>query len=261
MLKVISFRDICTYLLRFPNKAYLASLPICLHVIPNSLWSCWPILRRFDKSSRRIKGVWFEHDSWKEEARWRNESHPSWTSVRMVAQPQGTNLQGIIAYDWLHCSLNRFSATLKSIKNICWKLHCNWSRSLNEPKVSWAANKSHIPPTVKVNQLLCFYSRMKWIIVTLELKEEKTRHVTARFHPNCSNLNECYINSFKNTNFQLKNKQKNQTEVEHYSHFSILRCFILKGAGPAEQGSKATLFNGISVCAVNVHEKSYEKSW
>lgn len=35
------------------------------------------------------------------------------------------------------------------------------------------ANKSQIPPNVKVIQLLCFYSHMKLIIITPELKEKK----------------------------------------------------------------------------------------
>lgn len=54
---------------------------------------------------------------------------------------------------------------------------------VSEPKVSQAANKSHIPPNMKVNKLLCSYSHLKRIRLTLEVKEEKKKHVTARVHP------------------------------------------------------------------------------
>lgn len=54
-----------------------------------------------------------------------------------------------------------------------------------------------------------------------------------------TSMNVTSIN-FKILIFSLKTKKKKLNEVEHYSHCNILRRFILKGAGPAEQRSKAT---------------------
>lgn len=54
----------------------------------------------------------------------------------------------------------------------------------------------------------------------------------------------------------IKKKNPKLNQVEHYSHFSILRYVVLKGTGIAKQESKAALFDGISGCDINTHEKS-----
>ena len=88
-----------------------------------------------------------------------------------------------------------------------------WSRSLSEPKVSQAANKSHIPPNRKANQVLRFYSRLKWIILTLELKEKKQAISLPEFTLPAVTLMSVRSIHLKILIFSLNtNKKKNRTE-------------------------------------------------
>lgn len=185
-LKVICFRDL--YRPTVFYCVYLILLSICLPAIPNSLWSYWPISRLFDRAAGESRE--FSWNMINGKRKWGRKKTPPMlnhcmqggsTSRHKSPGNQSIRLVALFTELLLHH---------KSIKK-----HLLEAFTASEARFSvnqrlYRQLTNHTPPNVKVRQLLCFYSHIKWIILILELTEQ-TMSLPKFILPN-SDLSEGY---------------------------------------------------------------------